>query len=516
MPGILGYVIPVIDLFAGPGGLGEGFSALRDEAGQPLFKVALSIEKDPVAHKTLLLRSFFRQFDEVPDEYYGHVRGEMSADDLFAKFPVQFVQAKEEAVCAELGKHDWDDIDNRIRRAIGNARTWVLIGGPPCQAYSLAGRSRMRKKNPQKFGKDKRHLLYREYLRILAVHRPPIFVIENVKGLLSSKHKREPIIQRILTDLQSPNVALPTLVLDPQDQSATYRVHSLANTNRKSAAGRECSSTPEDFVLRFEEHGIPQARHRLIIVGIRSDITAELSTLATQKMVPMWRAIQDLPAMRSRLSGEVDSSEKWLHAIKSISEDFGLADDKTLCDYIQKKATGIKRRRNTGGEFLEWKRKVGWQSEWFHDPRLGGVLNHSARGHISADLRRYFFAACYAKFLRRSPKIADFPAKLLPEHRNVQLGDSEEIIFADRFRVQVAHRPATTITSHISKDGHYFIHPDPTQARSLSVREAARIQTFPDNYYFSGPRTEQYRQVGNAVPPLIAREIARKIAAVFR
>ena len=131
------------------------------------------------------------------------------------------------------------------------------------------------------------------------------------------------------------------------------------------------------------------------------------------------------------------------------------------------------------------------------------------------DLLRYFFASCFAKIKKRSPKLEDFPVALLPAHKNVKAG-IENKKFADRFRVQLWNDPCKTVTSHISKDGHYYIHPDATQCRSFTVREAARIQTFPDNYYFCGPRTSQFIQVGNAVPPLLANQIARIVSAVFK
>ncbi|GAA6157378.1 hypothetical protein NBRC116588_28510 [Pyruvatibacter sp. HU-CL02332] len=133
---------------------------------------------------------------------------------------------------------------------------------------------------------------------------------------------------------------------------------------------------------------------------------------------------------------------------------------------------------------------------------------------MSSDLQRYAFAATFAEVTARSPKLGDFPSKLLPDHRNVDQGRNGKM-FADRFRVQMPDGVSTTITSHISKDGHYFIHYDPRQCRSLTVREAARLQTFPDNYKFEGPRTAQYHQVGNAVPAYLAKQIAAVIANVL-
>jgi DNA (cytosine-5)-methyltransferase 1 len=133
---------------------------------------------------------------------------------------------------------------------------------------------------------------------------------------------------------------------------------------------------------------------------------------------------------------------------------------------------------------------------------------------MRADLHRYLFAACFARVYGRSPNLVDFPVPLRPNHANVHMALGGKM-FADRFRVQLHDAPATTITSHISRDGHYYIHYDATQCRTFTVREAARLQTFPDNYLFCGNRTAQYHQVGNAVPPLLAAEIARSVASVL-
>ena len=228
--------------------------------------------------------------------------------------------------------------------------------------------------------------------------------------------------------------------------------------------------------------------------------------------------ISDLPRLRSGLSKEPDTPESWREALMSIDCSEWLASPKVdiaVRTEILKILSEMDRIPSRGGDYHpKTRRKIRYRPDWFIDEQLTGVCNHSARSHIRSDLHRYFFASAFARVHARSPLLDDLPTQLLPNHRNV----AEALLetkFNDRFRVQHAGRPSTTITSHIAKDGHYYIHYEPAQCRSLTVREAARLQTFPDNYIFEGPRTEQYQQVGNAVPPLLAHQIARIVADVL-
>jgi DNA (cytosine-5)-methyltransferase 1 len=484
-------MLPVIDLFAGPGGLSEGFGAFR--AGRKrVFRIALSIEKDPAARDTLRLRSFFRQFPSgVPDAYYDFLRGSVDLHELYRRYPDEAARANEEAWLAELGKpekYPIAAIDERIAESLDGAEDWVLIGGPPCQAYSVVGRSRMAQ-DRKKYEKDDRHFLYREYLRIIAIHRPPVFVMENVKGILSTKVEGSLIIDRILSDLKRPCEAIGETGSARLKKNVDYELYPFASYGTSRSLFRELDPDPSGYVIRTERHGIPQARHRLILLGIRSDLNVEPTMLpVSDQDVPMWRVIRDLPRLRSALSRGEDSPEDWVMTVRQVSELKFMRDDGMDADIwhlLRKTIRRVKPSLTTGGEFVPSPKVPVWQYAWFYDPRLGGVCNHATRAHMPSDLWRYFFAACFARVRKKSPLLTEFPACLLPEHKNAKnWDDGEDLAFEDRFRVQVKHRPSTTITAHMSKDGHYFIHPDPIQCRSLTVREAARLQSVPDSFMY--------------------------------
>jgi DNA (cytosine-5)-methyltransferase 1 len=508
--------IPVIDLFAGPGGLGEGFSAFSLPGRPRPFRIALSIEMEDSAHKTLELRSFFRQFPigAAPIQYYAHLRGEITRDELFCKFPDAAKAAREEAWKAELGVVDSREVDRRIRVALGRAENWILCGGPPCQAFSCVGRSR----NGGIAEDDHRVYLYKQYLRILSVHEPSFFIIENVKGLLSSAvGGNEMIFDQMLADLRHPGRIVRT-----GRSGAKYTLHSLVMKPESFYPNGHPRFRPADFIIKSEDFGIPQLRHRVIILGVREDMTHDTVQLLEPHAgsISAKSVLRGLPRLRSGLTRSEDGQREWREAVTSILSANFLHSKRNgaegqLREYLVRTVRNLHDiSADRGGEFVACIPRIEYEQEWFLDPALGGVCNHSSRLHMPGDLHRYLFAACYARIQDRSPELKDFPSELHPDHKSLKDGLNKGH-FDDRFRVQMANRPATTITSHIAKDGHSFIHYDETQCRSLTVREAARLQTFPDNYFFCGPRTHQYRQVGNAVPPLLALQIARLLFRCF-
>ena len=518
--------VKVIDLFAGPGGLGEGFASCQVN-GEQAFKIAISIEKEESAHRTLRLRSFFRQFetDKAPEAYYEFLKGNLGGkpeDELYLlpEFQTELEQASREAQKITLGKDNPKTVYKKIREAIGTEEC-ILIGGPPCQAYSLVGRSRNYGAKDKDYSatEDHRNFLYLEYLKIISKFQPMIFVMENVKGMLSAKIDGELIFDSILRDLHDPHKSTKVSP-DTGRKKHKYIIKSFSTTTDNPDLFSE-DLRPQNYIIKTEDYGLPQARHRVILLGIREEIAKKLDAIETLekcKIKPtVKQVISDLPELRSRLSKEQDSYNNWKNTLAKFGNDYlpRLKSDEHVSPELFQILNGYLDQiddspdsfgANTGQ--IKTRRFESALdddlSDWYSDTRLDNyITNHEARGHIVPDLYRYFYYSTFAKLNGTSPKSNNLPQVLWPKHKNFESGK-----FSDRFRVQLANSQGTTVTSHISKDGHYFIHYDPLQCRSLTVREAARIQTFPDNYFFVGNRTQQYVQVGNAVPPYLAKKIA--------
>lgn len=546
--------IPIIDLFAGPGGLGEGFSSLLNTDGGRIFDIRLSIEKDHNAHETLRLRSFFRQFEkneQVPEAYYKIFRQKSwqkrkkLIDQLKFEFKEKWLAAENEAWHFELpypeefnsdgekkGGYTREEIikrneliDARIKIALEGNSNFLLIGGPPCQAYSLVGRSR----NKGISKEDHRVHLYKEYLRIIAKHHPAVFVMENVKGLLSSEVDGIKMFDLIKEDLKNPSQVFPEFC------SPRYKIYSLTTKPSSLDHNEPEYNSNMDYLIKSENYGIPQKRHRVILIGIREDLSHPNIYLKEKKPVSLKSVINKLPRIRSGINRAFDkyhetdkysngspkrlyrnlkdSDELWINIISEQLRKLKKWGDIPLGGLERGPALN---KNGIGSEYIPCSETIPHDhplNSWYSDHRLSGVANHESRTHLTEDLMRYMFAALYVQKYKTFPRLQDYAnhhSDLIPDHANADSGK-----FADRFRVQLPDQPATTITSHISKDGHYFIHYDPGQCRSLTVREAARIQTFPDNYLFCGSRTAQYHQVGNAVPPLLAKQIAEIVEKIL-
>ncbi|WP_231386465.1 DNA cytosine methyltransferase [Pseudomonas fragi] len=508
--------IQIIDLFAGPGGLGEGFSSSGEGKH---FDIIVSAEMDPVARRTLRLRAYYRLLKrEYPDglqDYYRYCNGEAEEPSSTPETAAFWNRAEQEARQITLGSEEGDKELNGLIKARLNkvGRPWVLIGGPPCQAYSIVGRARNQAKQDYVAENDHRHFLYKDYLRIIKDYRPTVFIMENVKGILSSKVGGKGIFSQILQDLVDPSKAL-----DNEQGGQKYKICSLVSEEAFSFSDCIDSVKPKSFIIEAEKYGIPQARHRVILLGIALDENGKIpehELLKKADPVSVQQAIGKLPKLRSKLSRRADCQEEWYRAVADEVDELlhyaGLESGEMIAPLQATRRALFDAPRSSGAERVPKEKGQGNTGipsldAWYHDANIKYWMSHDARSHMRSDLRRYAFASTFAAHNKYSPKGHEqfsLPG-LAPAHKNWESGK-----FSDRFRVQLAEFPATTITSHISKDGHYFIHYDPAQCRSLTVREAARLQTFPDNYYFEGNRTQQYHQVGNAVPPLLANRIAK-------
>lgn len=501
----------IVDLFAGPGGLGEGFASFVKDGHAP-FRIGISVEKEASAHRTLTLRAFLREYrtrhGALPNQFIDFHAGLTPEPDWSAVDAEAWCLANNEACALELGTEAATTaIDGFIATLQGSNDDTILIGGPPCQAYSLVGRARAKGKVGYVPEKDERHYLFREYIRVLEMLRPAAFVMENVKGMLSSTVETRLVFEMLMEDLSSLGTG----------RGHHYELRAIRVENGRASL-REANQ-PSDFIVRAEEFGVPQRRHRVIIVGIRSDLAgratgAEIAVSTVARTVS--DAIGTMPTLRSGISRGLDDAAAWqsevADAAKMLGGIYKGKDNSTLREAFFSVAKRIKKeapnRRATSCLPEGYSTANDELLRWLERPELHALAQHETRGHMASDLGRYLFAAVFGAVRGYSPKAADFPLALSPDHRNWHSG-----VFNDRFRVQLANEASTTVTSHISKDGHYFIHPDPIQCRSLTVREAARLQTFPDDYIFLGNRTQQYVQVGNAVPPFLAREIAALIHA---
>ena len=516
--------VPVVDLFAGPGGLGEGFSRAGDEK---FFRTVLSVEMESHAHSTLQVRALQRQLrrgERTPSLLTDIVRNEITQEEFCRHYPEEWGQAQREALHCELGVHNrriYRSIEERLGRSKGNGR-WILIGGPPCQAYSLAGRarnSRSRRNGTYSPENDFRHFLYTEYLKIISRYRPAVFVMENVMGMLSAKVSGVNMFDMILSDLRNPGGSSQSSL------GNEYKLYSVSEPEPDSGDPKP----PKSFIVKCENYGIPQRRHRVVIVGIRADYyhcPGELK-LTEQRPPTCKESIDDLPPLRSRLSRGDDTAEewrrvisdaRWRHLIGAGTKGPVQASLIPLYSALKDACKNLVGPSSGKGGYGALaiprgsRHSKGPLAKWYHSEKSSHIFNHETRLHMDSDLWRYLFASTMAKLAGQSPKLPRFPKALLPNHQNVATSIRTNAFFADRFRVQLGNEPATTVTSHIAKDGHGFIHYDPTQCRTLTVREVARLQTFPDDYCFLGPRTAQYRQVGNAVPPYLAFQIAEAIA----
>ena len=403
-----------IDLFAGAGGLSEGFI----RAG---FNPIAHVEMNPDACNTLKTRTAFHYLKEKGkvNEYYEYLKGEITRDELWSKIPQHLISS---VINKEISPETLPQIFNIIDQELQEKDVDIVIGGPPCQAYSVAGRAR------KNMDDDPRNHLYKHYVEFLKRYKPKMFVFENVPGILSASNGK--YLEKIFSAVKEQGYEL------------------------------------EKNVLNAKDFNVLQDRKRVIIIGWRKDLKLQYPKFDSKEVQyeVLKHLFSDLPKLKS-------GQGEW-NATKYI---------KKTNSYLE--STGIR----NGIDF---------------------TTQHIARYNNENDLEIYRIAV--EKWINENKRLnySELPERLI-KHNNTKT-------FTNRFQV-VNHKGVShTVVAHICADGHYYIHPDINQNRSITVREAARIQSFPDDYFFESSRTAAFKQIGNAVPVLMAEGIAKKIKRLLK
>ncbi|WP_291051056.1 MULTISPECIES: DNA cytosine methyltransferase [unclassified Empedobacter] len=380
-----------VDLFAGCGGLSEGFY-------KEGFKALAHVEINKHACETLKTRMKFYGYENVDDEV-------LNVD-----------------ITSE-------NINEIIDSAVKDRTVDLIVGGPPCQAYSTLGRA----KDGNAMQDDPRNFLFESYIRVLHHLNPKIFVFENVTGLLSAKLNNKLILDTILEKL-----------------GENYKL----------------IKSPKEMVLNSADYGVPQIRKRVIIIGVRKDLPFNADEV-----------------YKSILKTNSESDESSLKRYVTVAD--------AISDLPPLKA-------GEGNDQIEFKSDN--SNEFLNeilDKKSNILRHHVARKLNDLDVERY-------SVMSKN----NWTFTQLLENRE-DLRHPKQRVFNNSYCVQFWDKPARTIIAHLYKDGNQFIHPDHKQGRSITPREAARLQSFPDDFVFEGSRTEIYKQIGNAVPVLLAQAIAK-------
>lgn len=405
-----------IDLFAGAGGLSEGFI----RAG---FNPIAHVEMNPSACETLKTRAAFHYLKKKNREfiYHKYLKEEFTRDEMLAYIPNEILSS---VINSEISNQTIDSIFEKIHSLKHDKNIDLIVGGPPCQAYSIVGRAR----DPKNMVDDPRNFLYKLYVKFLTEFNPKMFVFENVPGILSAKNGEHfSKIQKAIKD-------------------AGYNF---------------------DYqILNAHDFGVLQDRKRVILIGWKDEYN--FSYPIFQKVANGYKISKDLFAD--------------LPQLQNGSGKMGVV-------YYKKRPT----------QYLE---------ESYIRNGLGFTTQHIARPTNENDLQIYKIASEMWSNEKKRLDYSTLPKKLI-KHKNTTS-------FTNRFSVVNGDGICHTVVAHIAMDGHYYIHPDSNQNRSITIREAARIQSFPDDYFFEGGRTAAFKQIGNAVPPLMAQKIAKALQKLLK